>query len=267
MNNLPIELLLKIFNKIPWRDFNKYNCELKLKLVCKKWNNLIKKYGIDLETDYSSTLGLKYNSFGVYDFNWNKILEFHPFSFKFIEKFILKTPIYQLYLYSNAEKNYLYFLNSHKIMKFWNKHVKSIRLRNYAGEKCVYELTNLRSLIMEEKIIINIHLMKNKSILKHIKFINLYLKYKELFEILDVYPNLNRIEFIDCRFKFSEKEKLSDILNKPFKNEINIYFKACSFNKEEFGINEQKLNHEFYVIYQLLFTLNNGKWKYFTKFK
>jgi hypothetical protein len=263
MNNLPTEILLKIFSKIPWIDFNKYKCELKLKLVCKKWNNLIKKYGIDLETDYSSFLVLQ--SFEVYDFNYNIILEFYYLSSENIEKRILKTPVYQLYLCSDIVKNYLYFLNnSHKIIKFWNKHVKSIRLRKYTGE-CVYELTGLRSLIIEYTLLINVERMKNKSILKHIKFINLYLKYKELFEILDSYPNLNRIEFIDCRFHFSDEEKLSDILNKPFKNEINIYFYNCYVNKREFN-NEEPLFNSYYSIDRVLFTLKDGKWKRFDNF-
>jgi hypothetical protein len=270
MNNLPTEILLKIFSKIPCKYFNEYNCELKLKLVCKKWNGLIKKYGINLETDYSSTLVLKYTFLEVYDFNWDKILEFYKRSNRdseIIEKFILKTPFYQLYLYSNAEKNYL---DSYKIMKFWNKHVKSVHLRKYTGE-CVYGLTGLRSLIIEDTLI-NIQLMKNKSILKNIYFIGLDLKYKELFEILDVYPNLIRIEFINCRFKFSEKEKLSDIFNKPFKNEINIYFYICNFTKREFNINDEEPFNSYYStslsysIDRVLFTLKNGKWERFNEF-
>jgi hypothetical protein len=257
MNNLPTEILLKIFSKIPWIDFQKDKCELKLKLVCKKWNNLIKKYGINLETDYSSTLLLKYNSFEVYDLNWDRI-----FDSEIIEKFILKIPVYQLYLYSNIEKNYI---DSNKRMKFWNKHVKSVHLKQYRG-RCIYELTGLKSLIIEDKIIINIERMKNKSILKNIYFISLSLNYKELFEILDVYPNLIRIEFIDCRFRFSEKEKLSDIFNKPFKNGTNIYFKACSFNKREFNINEEQPFNSYYSIDKLLFTLKDGKWERFNDF-
>jgi hypothetical protein len=253
MNNLPTEILLKIFSKIPWKYFQKDNCELKLKLVCKKWNDLIKKYRINLETDYYSTLVLKYNSFGVYDFKWYRI--FNP---TITEKCILKTPVYQLYLYSNVEKNYL-----DSLIKFWNKHVKSVHLKRYTGEKCVYELTGLRSLIIEDNLI-NIHLMKNKSILKHIYFIGLDFKYKELFEILDVYPNLIRIEFIGCRFKFSEKEKLLDILNKPFKNETNIYFYLCDFTKREF--NEEKPCNPYYFIDKLLFTLKDGKWERFNEF-
>jgi hypothetical protein len=260
MNNLPTELLLSIFNKIPWIDFNKYKCELKLKLVCKKWNGLIKKYGIELETDYSSTLVLRYNSLEVYDFNWDRI-----FDSEIIEKFILKTPVYQLYLSSNAEKYYLNCLdNYHKLMKFWNKHVKSVYLRNYREEKCVYKLTGIRSLIIEDRLI-NIHLMKNKTILKNIYFIDLDLYYKELFEILDAYPNLIRIEFINCRFRFSENEKLSDLLNKPFKNGINIYFYICNFTKREFNINEEEPFNSYYFIDKLLFTLKDGKWKRFNE--
>jgi hypothetical protein len=261
MNNLPTEILLKIFSKIPWIYFNKYNCELKLKLVCKKWNNLIKKYGIELETDYSSLLVLKYKRFNVYDLNWCRI-----FDSEIIEKFILKTPVYQLYLYSDIKKDYLDSLNNyHKVMKFWNKHVKSIRLRKYTGE-CVYELTGLRSLIIEDKLI-NVERMKNKTILKNIYFICLNLKYKEFFEILDVYPNLIRIEFIDCGFHFLDEEKLSDILNKPFKNGTNIYFYNCYVNKREFNINEKRSWNTFkYSIDKLLFTLKDGKWEHFNDF-
>jgi hypothetical protein len=260
MNNLPTELLLKIFSKIPWIYFNKYNFEVVLKLVCKKWNNLIKKYGINLETDYSSFLVIKHASLKIYDFNYNRILELYYLFSENAEKCILKTPVYQLYLYSNDEKNYL---DSHKLIKFWNKHVKSVHLRKYTGE-CVYELTNLRSLIIEEKLI-NIHLMKNKTILKNIYFISLNLDYKELFEILDSYPNLIRIEFIGCRFKFSEKEKLSDILNNPFKNET-IYFYNCYYNKREFNINEEKPFNSYYSIDRVLFTLKDGKWERFNEF-
>jgi hypothetical protein len=262
MNNLPTELLLKIFSKIPWQHFQKDNYELKLKLVCKKWNDLIKKYGINLETDYSSFLALKYKRFKVYDLNYNII-----FDSKIIEKCILKTPVYQLSLYSNAEKNYIDFLNNyHKIIKFWNKHVKSVHLKQYRGE-CVYKLTNLRSLIIEDKIRINIERMKNKSILKKIYFLDLCLYYKDLFEILDAYPNLIRIEFINCRFFFPEKEKLTDILNKPFKNEINIYFYICDFiNKREFNINEEQPFNSYYSIDKLLFTLKDGKWERFNEF-
>jgi hypothetical protein len=263
MNNLPTEILLKIFSKIPWIYFNEYNYEVVLKLVCKKWNDLIKKYGINLETDYSSSLVLKYKHFKVYDLNWGRI-----FASEIIEKFILKTPIYQLYLYSNDEKNYLDY---YKLMKFWNKHVKSVHLKKYTGEY-IYELTGLRSLIIEDKLI-NVERMKNKSILKYIKFINLDLKYKELFEIIDVYPNLNRIEFIDCGFHFSDEEKLSDILNKPFKNGTNIYFYNCYVNKREFINEEQPFNSYqyyptslLYSINKVLFTLKNGKWENFNEF-
>jgi hypothetical protein len=234
-----------------------------LKLVCKKWNDLIKKYGINLETDYSSILVMKYNSLEIYDFNWNIILEFDYLASEIIEKFILKTPVYQLYLYSNAEKNYL---DSYKIMKFWNKHVKSIHLRNYTG-KCVYELTNLRSLIIESDLINNIERMKNKSILKNIYFIDLGLDYNELFEILDVYPNLIRIEFVDCNFYFSNEEKLSDLLNKPFKNGTNIYFYNCKIYNQEFDKDENDWWTTLdYSTDLLLFTLKDGKWKRFNDF-
>jgi hypothetical protein len=257
MNNLPTELLLKIFSKIPWICFNKYNFEVVLKLVCKKWNDLIKKYGIDLETDYSSNLVLNYNSLEVYGFNHNIIFES-----KIIEKFILKIPVYQLYLYYDTDTNYI---DSHKIIKFWNKHVKSVHLRKYTGE-CVYELTGLRSLIIEDKF--NIERMKNKSILKNIYFIDLNLYYKDLFEILDVYPNLIRIEFIESRFKFSEKEKLTDLLNKSFKNKTDIYFYNCKIYNQDFDIEDEeywwfRLD---YSIDKLLFTLKDGKWERFDDF-
>jgi hypothetical protein len=108
--------------------------------------------------------------------------------------------------------------------------------------------------------------MKNKSILKNIYFISLNLNYKELFEILDSYSNLIKIKFIYCIFLFSEKEKLSDLLNKPFKNGTNIYFKACSFNKREFNINEEQPWGLKYSIGRVLFTLKNGKWEHFNEF-
>jgi hypothetical protein len=73
MNTLPNELLLKVFNRIPWESHLKYP----LNLVCKKWDNLIQRYEIDFNTDYNTSLHINVKKviwFEIYSIKNKKIL-------------------------------------------------------------------------------------------------------------------------------------------------------------------------------------------------
>jgi hypothetical protein len=258
MNSLPENLLLKIFNKIPW-----YYDPNSLKLVCKKWNTLISENGIYFETDYNLRLVIFQNSTKIFDHE--KLIKTYKYNIYDDKKLrrLLRIPVYKLKISGSNEKyNSMYS----DMIPFYNKHIKKLYLMNDHG-KYAYELTNLRSLIIHSKgVNLSKLLIQNQSTLKQIKFIKTKIT-KSLF--VDLYMTKNLIEIIrfkKCYFNLDKEDYISDLFTKnPFNNNIRIYFEECSFNKKEFDVNETEFKHK-YLISKLLCYLDNGQFVKTTEF-
>jgi hypothetical protein len=274
MDTLPNELLLKIFGKVDWE----YQIENPLNVICQKWNNLIKKHGIDFDTDYNLELTIRISDCSfLYDPPYkinlidNKmdisINENGDCNIYLLEKLLLKIPAYKLKL----EINYKDFIHTSDLIKFQNKHLKVVFFYDYFD----YYNCNLNK--MEHLLIYNsYHFPKDYCLGKFITMMNLkdvcfvHIEIDlDLVDFIKKADKLIKIKFLGCWFSWSKEYKLSDIFYwKQFKENSSILFEECTFTKNEFNINGLSIisvdfveePYDIYVIKQLMFRFKNNVW-------
>jgi hypothetical protein len=264
MDTLPNELLLKIFGKVDWY----YQIENPLNLICKRWNNLIKKHGIDFDTDYNTELIIELNTYNPLRKDW-RFCEVRLYENKIfitgsknydknrLEKLLLKIPAYYLKIIGNV------FYYTSKVISFHNRHIKKLKLIHIFDDlkKYLKRLTAFSYLTVNFSSVSIKPLYNNKPV-KEIEFKSERINDPYIFDFLKYSTTLMKIKFIDCKFSWNGKTKLSDrlsILSKKYKNGFTIYFEDCKFKKEEFHLNEKHYISG-YLISNLLFTLDNGIW-------
>jgi hypothetical protein len=255
MNNLPNEILLKIFSNVSWI----YQLYHPLNLVCKKWDILIQKYGIDFDTDYKITISiiLKYEFIKsdlkiIRDYGDKKILLFNinrNYNRKLVENILLRIPAYKFQLTGFG------FVYTPKLKKFHDKHVTSLR---FIHNKENYYPIKSQSLALDNTafyIPTNLNYLQNLSLM-HMNFDS------NILSFVKTCSNLIKIRLFQCKFYLSENDNLSDILSilrERERENINIRFsiQCCHLNKPEFySVNRGDL----YFVHSLYLWLEKGEW-------
>jgi hypothetical protein len=258
MNNLPNEILLKIFGKVDWE----YQLYHPLNLICKRWNELIQKHEINFDTDYNTVLHLKQSKFPC-SFK-NRISKNEGIINVYIrhsdtctsdelENLLLKIPAYKLII-SNADFPY----NS-RLLKFHNKHIKCLTVNKYIGNY-MYQLNKIIFLSINYRYFVPFK-FTYVSCLKIIQFYRVHIM-PNIFDFIKKSNKLIKIEFIGSAFFQFKEDKLLDIFDcRQFNNNSKILFSKCHFGKKEFKINERNsFWSPYYYIDELLFNLDDNKW-------
>jgi hypothetical protein len=230
MNNLPNEVLLKIFGKVNW----KYQIYHPLNLICKRWNDLIKRHEIDFDTDYNTKLilvsvsGLVKPTLSPHFRKSNLIIKTDMYVFfnkkTLLEKLLLKIPAYKLHI----DDEYGWFNYTPRLIDFHNKHIKNIILYSYNNY-----LTKLNSIET-----LTIHYLSSKSLvykeslfsnnLKTIKFLDVYDNVDNY--ILDILPYCNNIKFIEFKNSTITNPKYLFEIFSISKPTCYLIFENCIFS-------------------------------------
>jgi hypothetical protein len=230
INNLPNELLLKIFGKVSWE----YQIENSLNVICKRWNDLIKRHGIDFDTDYNTVLYVEIICEIEKYFN-HTVIKLYIKNINSLEKLLYKFPGYELEIMDSFN------IYSPKLT-FYNKHLRRLRI---VSKRFYY--TPIKPYFVEVYKIRIPKITYKFTHLKEITFRNLEIK-PDIFEIINFYQKLEIIIFHGCRFSWIHENKISDIFpifNKQEK--VQITFQLCRFN----GTGKIRVN--------LFFILSHGK--------
>jgi hypothetical protein len=264
MNNLPNELLLKIFGKVDWE----YQIENPLNVICQKWNKLIKQYGIDFDTDYTTTARLRQMGDRGYETHFIIIRDkkltkraitifYRNCDNKKLQKLLLKIPVYFLKLDYGLQF-------TSKLLNFHNKHLKWIEFCKCRKQKESFEPINYR---LDSKDFYNDDPLKFQYgfNLKKVVFCDIFI-YHRIFDFVKKYNKLVKIEFKKSYFfNWSEENNLSDLFScKQYKNNFSISFSDCRFERKELNTNKYiTLKDNTYLIKNILYTFqeDTNKWK------